>query len=113
MVTYIPDRGDIVWLSFDPQVGKEMKKTRPALTISPKIYNLKSGLALFMPITSVAKDYPFEVSFHQTKIHGVILADQIKSLDWRLRNATFIAKCKSAVVNDAIEKFNVLILDSN
>ena len=90
MVGYIPKRGDIIWLEFDPQKGKEIQKTRPALTISPHSYNLKTGLGLFMPITSQIKGYPFEVLIDEDKIQGAILCDQIRSLDWRARKAQFI-----------------------
>ncbi|HRS02465.1 MAG TPA: endoribonuclease MazF, partial [Bacteroidota bacterium] len=90
---YIPDRGDIVWLEFNPQSGHEQKGRRPAIVLSPYEYNLKVGLALFCPITSQVKGYPFEVSLPERfPINGVIISDQIKSLDWKVRNAEFIAK---------------------
>jgi len=84
---YIPDRGDIVWLEFNPQAGHEQAGLRPALVISPAAYNSLVGLALMCPITSKIKGYPFEVLIPKKfKINGAILADQIKSLDWRTRS---------------------------
>ena len=79
--SYTPARGDIVWLNFNPQTGHEQKGRRPAIVISPMEYNAKVGLSLFCPITSQIKNYPFEVRIQNKKIDGVVLADQIKSLD--------------------------------
>jgi mRNA interferase MazF len=109
MVVYVPDRGDIVWLQFNPQSGHEQAGKRPALTLSPKTYNQKVGLAIFCPITSQEKGYPFEVKVRSSKISGVILADQVKSLDWRKREAEFIVKTPSIVVNEVIGLLNTLI----
>ena len=109
MVTYVPDRGDIVWLQFNPQSGHEQAGERPALTLSPKAYNQKVGLAIFCPITNQEKGYPFEVKVGDSKISGVILADQVKSLDWRKRDAKFIVKAPSVVINEAIELLKTLI----
>jgi mRNA interferase MazF len=109
MVIYVPDRGDIVWLQFNPQSGHEQAGKRPALTLSPKAYNLKVGLAIFCPITSQEKGYPFEVKVDSHNISGVVLADQVKSLDWRKREAQFIVKAPSVVINEAIELLKTLI----
>src|SRR6266567_2177869 len=95
---YIPDRGDIVWLEFDPQLGHEQSGRRPAIVLSDKSYNQTVGLMLVCPITSKVKNYPFEVRIKTDSIDGVILADQIKSLDWRQRNASLIAKCSSETI---------------
>lgn len=91
---YIPDRGDIVWLSFDPQAGHEQMKRRPAIIISPMVYNAaKFRLALVCPITHAIKGYPFEVLLPKgMQIKGAILSDQLKSLDWEAREADFIEK---------------------
>jgi len=89
---YIPERGDIVWLDFDPQLGREQAKRRPAICLSPREYNEKSELALFCPITSKEKGYPFEVKIKGNKVEGVVLSDQIKSLDYIERNAKYIEK---------------------
>ncbi len=108
--SYVPERGDIVWLNFDPQLGDEQSGRRPALVISPKIYNEKTGLALFCPITSQVKNYPFEVSLPANlEIDGVILADQIKNLDWKIRNAEFISKLPDIALSETLNKINVLI----
>ncbi|OGU34073.1 MAG: mRNA-degrading endonuclease [Ignavibacteria bacterium GWB2_35_6b] len=110
-VNYIPERGDIVWLNFTPQAGHEQKGKRPAVVLSPKLYNEKTGLALFCPITSVQKNYPFEIELpSNNKITGVILADQVKSLDWKSRDVKFIDKIKPALVNELREKLSILIL---
>ncbi len=85
---WVPDAGDLVWLTFDPQSGREQAGRRPALVLSPAAYNKKSGLALVCPITSRVKGYPFEVALpHALRISGVILADHLKSLDWQARRA--------------------------
>jgi len=109
MVTYVPDRGDVVWLQFNPQSGHEQAGKRPALTLSPKAYNQKVGLAIFCPLTNQEKGYPFEVKIRGSKISGVILADQVKSLDWRKREAEFIIKVPSNVINEIIKLLNTLI----
>ncbi|MDR0496015.1 MAG: endoribonuclease MazF, partial [Treponema sp.] len=105
---YVPERGDIVWLNFNPQAGHEQSGKRPAIVISPKEYNEKTELGLFCPITSIIKDYPFEVKIENKKIHGVILSDQIKSLDWMTRRIEFIAKETPEIINEIIGKINVL-----
>jgi mRNA interferase MazF len=108
---YIPKRGDIVWLEFNPRVGHEQSGIRPALVISPIEYNEKVGLAIFCPITSKAKGYPFEVKVNvRDKIKGVILSDQVKSLDWRKRNAKYITGLGKEKVKDVIEKISLLIV---
>lgn len=109
MVKYTPKPGDIVWMEFDPQKGKEIQKTRPALTISPHSYNLRTGLGLFMPITSKIKGYPFEVIIDQDEIQGVILCDQIRSLDWKVRKAKFVIHLSTSILEDALAKFQVLL----
>lgn len=107
---YIPGRGDIVWLNFNPQSGHEQAGKRPALVISPKQYNARVGLALFQPITSKQKGYPFEVELPKNiPISGVILSDQVKSLDWRIRNAELICNIPQRYFIEAIDKFKVLI----
>ena len=109
---YAPERGDIVWLNFNPGSGHEQKGKRPAVVISPKAYNEKVGLGLFCPITSKAKDYPFEVRTDNGSITGVVLADQVKSLDWKARDIEYIAKETPEKVNEIIDKISALILDS-
>jgi len=87
-MAYVPDRGDVVWITFNPQAGHEQSGRRPAVVLSPKAYNGKVGLALLCPITSQIKGYPFEVAIPDgLPVNGVILSDQVKSLDWKARNA--------------------------
>lgn len=110
MTAYCPNRGDVVWLSFTRQSGHEQAGHRPALTLSPAAYNRKVGLALFCPITSRAKGYPFEVPLPAgLKASGVVLSDQVKSLDWQARNARFSCKLPAAVVADVLEQLEVLL----
>ena len=107
---YIPDRGDIVWLNLNPRTGHEQSGLRPALVVSFKVYNKKIGLAIFCPITNQIKQYPFEVLLpSDIKVRGVILSDQIRSLDWRFRQAKFICKLPASLVNEVIGKLNVLL----
>ena len=89
---YVPDTGDIVWLAFSPQAGHEQAGHRPALVLSPRGYNEKTGLAVFCPITSRVKGYPFEVALPDSSaVTGVVLSDQIRNLDWQARRARFAA----------------------
>ena len=112
---YIPAKGDIVWMSFDPQAGREQTKYRPAIVLSPASYNKKTSLALVCPITSRAKGYPFEVALSSaSEVAGVILADQAKSLDWKARNARFAERASLRVVEEVLEKLQTLLgLDSS
>ena len=108
--THPPDTGDIVWLAFTPQAGHEQAGHRPALVLSPRNYNSRSGLALFCPITSSRKGYPFEVVLPPgSKVTGVVLADQIKSLDWRARRARFACQAPSTIVGEVVAKVSVLL----
>lgn len=110
MASYIPDRGDLVWLNFTPQSGHEQAGKRPAFVVSPAVYNKKVGLALFCPVTSQIKGYPFEVLIPDGhSIHGVILSDQLKSLDWKARHAKFIVKLTSKTTDDVIRRMMTLI----
>jgi len=106
---YIPDRGDLVWLDFTPQAGHEQRGKRPALVLSPKIYNEKSSLCIVLPITSKIKGYPFEVSLPKgLEIEGVILSDQIKNLDYRAREIAFVSKLPDSTLR-SVQK-NVMAL---
>jgi mRNA interferase MazF len=108
--SFIPKRGHIVWIDFDPQSGHEQAGRRPALVISPAAYNEKIGLALLCPITSQVKGYPFEVAIPQgLSVSGVILADQIKSLDWKSRRAEFRCDAPHDIVNLVLEKLSTLL----
>lgn len=88
---YIPQRGDVVWITLNPQAGNEQLGRRPAVVLSPAAYNDKVDLALLCPITNQIKGYPFEVPIPDgLSITGVILSDQVKSLGWRARDAELI-----------------------
>ncbi len=102
-MSYVPKRGDVVWLTFDPQAGHEQFGRRPAFVLSPEAYNRKTGLFLACPVTSRIKGYPFEVALPMgLPVSGVILADQIKSLDWKARKAEFAAQTPDAVIEDVL-----------
>ncbi len=108
---YIPQRGDLVYLDFDPTKGHEQRGHRPAFVISPLIYNQKTSLALVMPITKHKKGYPFEVILPvDLKIQGVILVDQIKCLDWKVRNIKFITEASTSLVEEVQSKLKTLVL---
>ncbi len=107
---YVPERGDVVWLEFDPRVGHEQAGRRPALVVSPRAYNGKVGLALFCPITSRVKGYPFEVLLSaESEVEGVVLADQLKSLDWRARKARRFTKADDEVMGEVLGKILALV----
>lgn len=98
MAGYIPEMGDLVWLNFSPQLGHEQAGRRPAVVLTPRLYN-QIGLLIACPITSKAKGYPFEVPLPSgSKMQGVILADQLKSMDWRLRQAQKAGRIPTAVL---------------
>ena len=111
MVRYIPKRGDIVWLEFNPWIGHEQSGVRPALIISEEIYNKKTGLCLAMPITSKIKGYPFEVILKTKNIQGVILSDQIKSLDFKSRKIKFCDKIDKETFENALDKLSLLLFE--
>jgi mRNA interferase MazF len=109
---YVPDRGDVVWLSFDPQVGREQAGRRPALVLSPKAYNGKVGLILCCPITNRAKGYPFEVPIpDEAEVTGVILSDHVRSLDWRGREARQITRLPAQTLNEVLARIEALLRD--
>ena len=109
---YIPERGDIVLLDFNPQSGKEQAGKRPAVVISPKAYNAKVGLAIFCPITSKIKNYPFEVILpSRLKTKGVVLADHVKNLDWQVRNSHFLEKLPDQCLREVLDKLGLLLFE--
>lgn len=108
--SYCPKRGDIVWLKFNPQAGHEQAGHRPALVLSPEAYNRKVGLALFCPVTGQVKGYPFEVHLPVgLPVSGVVLADQVKSLDWKARRAAFCCTLPTETVQEVLNKLGTLI----
>jgi mRNA interferase MazF len=110
VATYVPARGDVIWLQFNPQAGHEQAGHRPAVVISPSSYNRRVGLALCCPVTSQVKGYPFEVLLPQGRgVEGAILSDQIKSLDWRVRKAKRIGHLPDEVLEETIGKILALL----
>ena len=107
---YVPDCGDAIWLSFDPQAGREQAGRRPAVVLSPASYNARAGLALVCPITNKVKGYPFESPLPSgLPIQGVILSDHVRSLDWQSRRAEKICALPDGVVEDVAAKISALI----
>ena len=108
--SYVPQKGDIVWIQFAPQAGHEQAGRRPALVVSQGSYNGCVGLALFCPITSRAKGYPFEVELESGgKAEGVVMSDQVKSLDWRVRGAQKFDHISDKILRDVAAKIGALI----
>ncbi|WP_394751701.1 endoribonuclease MazF [Crenothrix sp.] len=106
---YIPEAGDIVWLDFTPQAGHEQAGYRPAVVLSPKAYNAKTGLLVCVPITNQIKGYPFEVQLSTSDAIGVALADQIKNLDWRSRQTQYKGKVSSGEMQEIKTKLAALL----
>ncbi|MCL6613138.1 MAG: endoribonuclease MazF [Firmicutes bacterium] len=107
---YVPERGDIVWITLNPQAGHEQAGRRPAVVLSPGAYNRRVGLALFCPVTSQVKGYPFEVQIPaELPVSGVILADQVKSLDWRIRKVERIGSLPVETVREVLGKLGALL----
>lgn len=105
-----PDRGDVVWITLDPQVGHEQRGRRPALVLSPRTYNARVGLGLFCPITSQAKGYPFEVPLPAgLPVSGVVLADQVRSMDWRGRDARPFGRVPREVIAHVLRRLDALL----
>ena len=109
-MSYVPERGDAIWINFNPQAGHEQSGRRPAIVLSPQSYNGKVGLCLLCPITNKAKGYPFEVLIPiNLAVTGVVLSDQAKSLDWQVRNAEFVAQLPEVVTNEVLKKLKSLL----
>lgn len=108
--SYLPNRGDVVWISLNPQAGHEQAGRRPAVVVSPLAYNRKVGLALLCPVTSQIKGYPFEVIIPQgLKLSGAVLSDQVKSLDWRARRAELICTLPKDTIDEVVQKLSTLV----
>ena len=108
--SYLPNRGDVGWISLNPQAGHEQAGRRPAVVVSPLAYNRKVGLALLCPVTSQIKGYPFEVIIPQgLKLNGAVLSDQVKSLDWRARRAELICRLPKDTIDEVVQKLSTLI----
>ncbi len=110
MVTWAPERGDVVWITMNPSAGHEQSGRRPALVLSPGSYNRKVGLAILCPITTQVKGYPFEVALPEgLPVQGVVLSDQAKSLDWRSREAEFLCKVPSESITTVLQMLERLV----
>lgn len=106
---YVPERGDLIWLNFDPQSGHEQSGKRLAIVLSHSEYNARIGLCIACPITSKKKGYPFEVAINGKQVSGVVLSDQIKSLDWQQSKIHFVEKASSSSLETVIENIQLLI----
>ena len=109
MARYVPEAADIVWLEFDPQAGHEQKGHRPALVLSPAAYNGKAGLMVCCPLSTQIKGYPFEVLTQVDGKDSVVLSDQVKSLDWRIRKAKKKGSVSEAVMRETRAKIKALL----
>jgi mRNA interferase MazF len=107
--TYVPEAGDIVWLQFDPQAGHEQAGHRPALVLSPAIYNSKAQLMVCCPLSTKVKNHPFEVQLTMNGVDGVVLSDQVKSLDWKVRQAIKKDSASDAVMREVKAKIRALL----
>jgi mRNA interferase MazF len=113
MVTYVPDAADIIWITLNPRTGHEQAGRRPFLVMTPQRYNVKTSLLIGCPITSVSKGYPFEVALSEGgAISGVILADQVRSVDWRRRKAAYIERASRAAHDRARALIGLLLGDA-
>jgi mRNA interferase MazF len=109
-MAYVPDRGDAVWINFNPQAGHEQAGRRPAIVLSPAAYNRKVGLAIFCPITNQIKGYPFEVIIPAgLKVRGAVLSDQVKNLDWKVRDVELIVRLPASVIDEVLKKLKTLL----
>ncbi|MEW6173548.1 MAG: endoribonuclease MazF [Bacillota bacterium] len=110
--TYVPERGDVVWITLTPQAGHEQAGRRPAAVLSPAAYNGKVGLAIMCPVTNQIKGYPFEVLIPDgLAASGAILADQVKSLDWGAREAELICTIPAETITEILQKVSVLLME--
>ena len=106
---YVPEAGDIIWIDFDPQVGREQAKRRPALVVTERNYNRASGLAIVCPLTSRRKPYPFALAATVNKVEGAVLVDHLKSMDWAARKAAFHSKADPALLAKVRAYLGVLL----
>jgi len=106
---FVPSAGDIVWMDFDPQKGREQAKRRPALVLTEQSYNRASGLVVVCPLTSTRKPYPFALPVIVDKVEGAVLADHLKSMDWAARRATFHSKAEPALLKKVRGYVGVLL----
>ncbi len=108
-MAYVPERGDVIWVDFDPTRGIEIQKTRPALVLSPKIFNQRTKLVLVAPITSTVRSHGFEVALTGQQVSGVVMCQQTRTLDYQARNIKKVEQASKAVVDEALSKVRVLV----
>jgi mRNA interferase MazF len=109
--SYVPQCGDVVWITLNPQAGHEQAGRRPAVVLSPKSYNSKTGLAILCPVTGQVKGYPFEVLLPEgLPVAGAILSDQVISLDWRIRKAELLCTLPGEITSEVLQKLNTLLI---
>lgn len=107
---YVPDRGEVVWITMNPRIGHEQAGRHPAVVLSPAPYNGKVGLAILCPVTSQVKGYPFEVLIPEgLSVGGAILSDQVKSLDWRAREAELACRVPAETVREVLLRLGTLL----
>jgi mRNA interferase MazF len=109
VASYVPDAGDIVWLNFDPQAGREQSRRRPALVLTDQGYNHASGLVVVCPLTSKRKPYPFALPVVVDKVQGAVLVDHLKSMDWKVRVVKFHSRADPALLNKVRTYIAVLL----
>jgi mRNA interferase MazF len=109
VIPYVPEAGHIVMMDFDPQVGREQAKRRPALVLTDQRYNRASGLAVVCPLTSKRKPYPFALPITLDLVEGAVLVDQLKSMDWAGRKAEFHSKADTGLVNKVRQYISILL----
>ena len=107
--SYVPKAGDLIWLEFDPQAGREQAGRRPAVVLTPEAYNKKTSLLICCPLTTQIKGYPFEVMVEIEGIQSAILSDQVKSLDWKIRKAKYKNKVRPEVLAEVKAKAKSLL----
>jgi len=106
---YEPERGDLAWINFDPQSGREQAKNRPALVLSTRMFNLRTGLLFACPVTSRDRGWNTHVAIEVGKVAGFVMSEQLRSLDWRTRGAKLIAPAPAAVLDAVLERINVIL----
>jgi mRNA interferase MazF len=109
VATYVPEVGDIAWLDFDPQAGREQGRRRPAVVLTDQAYNRASGLVVICPLTSKRKPYPFALPVVVDKVEGAVLVDHLKSMDWKARKAVFHSKADPALLAKVRDYIAVLL----
>jgi mRNA interferase MazF len=110
VAAYVPDCGDVIWLNFDPQAGHEQAGYRPAIVLSPKAYNSRTGLCLVVPVTNQSKGYPFELALPAgCATTGVVLCDQVRSLDWKARQAALKETAGQDFAREILARFLPLV----